>query len=396
MSSSLGRAAASRHAWLLAEGHHVDDAGNLISCTYVDFRDPDERFPITTLRKASSKRHAIPGCETIRVSKPRCFLEQGEGIAGDDDTHHGTNGWVYCASIEPETAAEQAAWRTAMPTDYAAVSPLRRPRAFARALGSRAAEQAGPRGRIVLLRNTVNGRAFSTAHRSQTVYHGPVVYADDPYRCLENAASDLELLLMLVFLKDATRSGQREYRFAVWAEQDPEEDRLDLEVSRGLLDAMCREGREAEGSGFAVAGIENPLAVEALDAGGRFPGGVRVEALPTLLSAGNPTVAPRRYELEMQAEDRPESTTACAAVDALRRAVGMSEAGSRKDAAAAAWHAEPVARFFDATFGGAIAGVWPNEDGSPWGRTGPARAGSAPTIRALRRQRRTRGPSRRC
>ena len=54
----------------LAEGHHVDDAGNLIACTYVDFRDPAERSPISTLRKASSKRHAIPGWETIRISKP--------------------------------------------------------------------------------------------------------------------------------------------------------------------------------------------------------------------------------------------------------------------------------------------------------------------------------------
>ena len=35
----------------LADGHHVDDAGNLIACTYVDFRDPAERFPITVLQK---------------------------------------------------------------------------------------------------------------------------------------------------------------------------------------------------------------------------------------------------------------------------------------------------------------------------------------------------------
>ena len=43
----------------LADGHHVDDAGNLIACTYVDFREPAERFPVTVLQKASSKRHAI-------------------------------------------------------------------------------------------------------------------------------------------------------------------------------------------------------------------------------------------------------------------------------------------------------------------------------------------------
>ena len=47
-----------------------------------------------------------------------------------------------------------------------------------------AAEQVGPRSRIVLLRNTVEGQVFCTAHKSQTVYHGPVVYLDAPYRRL--------------------------------------------------------------------------------------------------------------------------------------------------------------------------------------------------------------------
>ena len=95
----------------LADGHHVDDAGNLIGCAYVDFRDPAERFPITVLQKASSKRHGIPGCETIRISKPACFLDPGEGLASGGEAHYGKNGWVYCASIEPEKAEEQAAWR---------------------------------------------------------------------------------------------------------------------------------------------------------------------------------------------------------------------------------------------------------------------------------------------
>ena len=85
----------------LADGHHVDDAGNLIACTYVDFRDPAERFPITTLQKASSKRRAISGCATIRISKPTCFLDQGEGLNDGGESHHGTNGWIHCASIEP-------------------------------------------------------------------------------------------------------------------------------------------------------------------------------------------------------------------------------------------------------------------------------------------------------
>ena len=37
-----------RSSQYLADGHHVDDAGNLISCTYVDLRDPAERTPIRT------------------------------------------------------------------------------------------------------------------------------------------------------------------------------------------------------------------------------------------------------------------------------------------------------------------------------------------------------------
>ena len=61
---------------------------------------------------------------------------------------------------------------------------------------------------------------------------------DDPVGRLERATSDLEFLLLLVFVKDSAYRDQREYRFAVWAEQEPEDERLDLAVSRGLLDAM--------------------------------------------------------------------------------------------------------------------------------------------------------------
>ena len=69
------------------------------------------------------------------------------------------------------------------------------------------AEQAGPRGRIVLLRNTVEGRTFcSTAQKSQAVLpRFPVVYLDHAYRHLESASSDPELALLLVLR--STRRG---------------------------------------------------------------------------------------------------------------------------------------------------------------------------------------------
>ena len=171
----------------LADGHHVDHEGNLIACTYVDFRDPAERCPVTVLQKASSKRHAVPGCETIRISKPSCCPGEGDLAGAGDAVPAAGAAWVYCAFIEPETPEQQAAWRAAMPACRDAVSPIRRPREFARALGAMVAEQVGPQGRTVLLRSSVGGRELRTAHRSQTVYHGPVVYAEDPDRRLESA-----------------------------------------------------------------------------------------------------------------------------------------------------------------------------------------------------------------
>ena len=347
----------------LADGHHVDDAGNLIACAYVDFRDPAERLPITVLQKASSKRHAVPGCETVRISKPACFLEQGGGLAVGGEAHHGTNGWVYCASIEPERPEERAAWRAAMPAGCDALSPIRRPRAFARALGAMVAEQAGARGRIVLLRNTIEGRTRSTAHKSQTVYHGPVIYVDDPVRRLEGASSELELSLLLVFLKDAAHRAQREYRFAVWAEDEPAEDVLDLDVSPALVDAMRKPRPEPEGSGFVRAGAAEYSAVEELEGGGSSRARARVETLPAFLGTGNPIVVPQPRDAETLSGELRETATVRAAVEALHEAVDAAEAGCRKDAAAAAWHAEPVLRFLCTAFGCGIAGMRVNEDG---------------------------------
>ena len=119
-------------------------------------------------------------------------------------------------------------------------------------------------GRTVLLRNTVEGQVFWTPHRHQAVYHGPVVYPDDPYGRLERAFSDLvELLLLLVFIKRPAYRAQREYRFASWMETEPSEERVDLKVSPALLQAMRKGRPEPEGSEFVAAGVEeSPALVE--------------------------------------------------------------------------------------------------------------------------------------
>ena len=223
-------------------------------------------------------------------------------------------------------------------------------RALENALAAMAAEQAGPRGQTVLLRSTVDEQAFCTAHQSQTVYHGPVVYADDPIRRLEGALPDLELLL-LVFRKHAAFRAQREYRFVVWAEEEPDEDRVDLRISPALLDAMQRSLQEPAAGGLVSAGMEESSAVEAVVEGSRP--NERVEVLSVPAGPENPTVAPRRYEFDRLLGDRRERTTAYAALDALREGVGKSDA---------AWHAEPIVRFLCSAFGDGLAGVRVSDD----------------------------------
>ena len=164
-----------------------------------------------------------------------------------------------------------------------------------------------------------------------------------------------------MFLKHATYRAQREYRFAVWAEDEPKEDLVDLEGSPALLDAMQRPRKAPEGSGFVSAGLEESSAVEEAEEGGGSRTRVRVEALPAVAGYGNPTVRPWRND-ERLPHDLREKTTTYAAIEAMRGAVARSDASGQRDAAAAAWHAEPIVRFFCSAFGDGIVGVRVSEE----------------------------------
>ena len=110
-------------------------------------------------------------------------------------------------------------------------------------------------------------------------------------------------------------------------------------------------------------GLAEYAAVE--DAAGNGPSGARarVEAFPAFLEAGNPAVAPRPRDIETLPAAVHEMANVRAAVEALREAAGGADAGCRKEAVAAAWHAEPVLRFLCATFGCGVAGVQVTEEG---------------------------------
>ncbi len=75
-----------------------------------------------------------------------------------------------------------------------------------------------------------------------------------------------------------------------------------------------------------------------------------------------PTITPTRYRAEGLPAELRETAAVHAAVEALRAAVDQLEAEPGRDAAAAAWHAASVVRFFCSTYGGAVTGVRVNED----------------------------------
>ena len=130
----------------------------------------------------------------------------------------------------------------------------------------------------------------------------------------------MELTLLLVFAKHAAYRAQREYRFLLWAEDDPAENVVDLAVSPALVDAMWKPRREPEGS-FVRPGPEEYSAAEDLVGFGTSVERARVEAQSAFLGVGSPMVAPRSYDGEALPSELHETATAGAEIEALRGAV---------------------------------------------------------------------------
>ena len=149
---------------------------------------------------------------------------------------HGKNGWILCTSVRPREEAALEAWRASLDPEYGHVTTIQSPRDFARALAEMVAGQLGPLGQEVTYTHPLSKQR--TMHPSQTVFHGPVAYVDDPYTYVEAAANPFEMMLRSVFFKDARFRDQREYRFVVWTEEEPEEVTIDLEVSPDMLAAL--------------------------------------------------------------------------------------------------------------------------------------------------------------
>lgn len=403
---------------VLIEGMCVDAYDHLIFSIYVDLRDPANQLPITTLIKGCRKQYAIELCKKIRISKPALFRKYGEGLILDpaeayashtevdteiiDDPHElaseqllneefaeasellqsnfkhtrrskktshkttyslsfGKNGWIFSTSIEPESQEEKEKWRESMPDEYDHVSYIHRPREFARALGSMVAEQLGPQGQVENLNHSFDEIVKTrTSHRSQVIYHGPVIYVDDPYVMISNASSKAEFILRSNFVKGVEFQDQREYRFVILTEDEPSAETVDLDVSFAMLGAMQErlEG-PTQLAPPALTLSDQPsdsrsTQIEDNEERVIEDGGVVSSLFPGMQSGPSPldfiesdffaSVAPFSFNTQNLPHDLYEMTTTYSALASLQILIRNLKGERKIKAAASAWHAEPCIR----------------------------------------------------
>ena len=110
------------------------------------------------------------------------------------------------------------------------------------------ADQLGPQGQEAEMDHYFEGAdGISTRHKSQCVFHGPVIYVEHSYATIASATSESEAMLRSVFAKGMDYRDQREYRFVIWAEQEPSDEFENLDASLALLGTMReRLGHEGD------------------------------------------------------------------------------------------------------------------------------------------------------
>ena len=280
-----------------ADAYLLDEAGYMLESKFVDFRAPAFRIPITTLVKAGEKQFAPEELGTIRISKPNRSRNCGETQIEDPnearftretsyserfddpndlaDAHvrddeancaaeitgsrirrktkssrktrskshittltYGKYGWIFCAAAAPTNQVEERTfWQTLKP-EYNHAYSILRPTVFALALSAMVARQLDPRGSKAKLESKIGDVAVTTFHKRQTVFHGPVIYKDDPYELITGASNKLEEILLPMFTKGIDYQDQREYRFVIFTDDEPHETYVDIRVSSYMRNIM--------------------------------------------------------------------------------------------------------------------------------------------------------------
>ena len=279
---------------MLIEGWFTTPQGDMVQTIYIDLAGelPPEA---PSLAKASEPRFDLRTVGSVRLSRPGVFRETGEVLVKDEqegrarkstrETTEGPTGattqmdrrvravnaglrlchaklsvsgtmrekrtnattstltfgkdWlIYCASLWPE-AGEEDAWRRTFGENYTSMARIHRPTQFAQALGMGVCEHIGATGKPSPVKGAFYGFKTSEVHRtSQIVLHGPVLYVDDPYRCIDEAEAGWAKICSTIFLKSREYAVQKEYRFAMLSIRPEVGEVFDLPVSGMLRDCL--------------------------------------------------------------------------------------------------------------------------------------------------------------
>ena len=422
---------------LTTESQVTDEAGNAVVVWHFDGRTTKRHDRAVRLIKCGRKVHSMHSLGTLRLSKPERFRTFGEGlirdpaegeasqcvttaerIAAPEDLReeqefldevsrcassvgqklsmhitssktteqHGIkirfarNCWIYSTAIEPATESEWRGLWESMDAGYDHTDRISRPRQFALSLGLMAAEQLGPRGlEITWTDDFGEGVVHTKSGKGQLIVHGPVVYVKDPFSVISSGSSEMERGLLPIFVKNIEYAAQREYRFVVWAEKEPEEGTVDLKVSKAMLGSLDvepapRKVCKRSGNTTATPWLPSPQTQDDRPqlAAGQSVGPNGVDQDPVEAPARE-AVTPRANVARGEAVDltsdwfwsdllgrsddparpfsrtidvtdyagNPRAAAAAAALAALRGKVEQVEGERRTKAASAAWHAEP-------------------------------------------------------
>ena len=293
---------------ILNEGFSLTHDGNMVATFHVDFRMLDERSPIRAVVKYGRAKYDIERSGTIQLTRPPYFRKEGENLIYDkgeglvikqtvarheapaavqeawiqalgdvvekaaeslkmtvlsknitmkDATITNTDEqtiewgkrdfWLYCTAMEPTSDAQSRALLESLDPGYDHESCIPSARTFAQMLGRAYVEQYGaPYDAEDPMEHEIDGLFVgNTYHCKLGVYHGPVVYVDDPYALCASALAGQNSMvrtIMPIFVKHKDYSDQREYRFVVLDKTEHEADSKIMPAPPLLLAAVGRHG----------------------------------------------------------------------------------------------------------------------------------------------------------
>lgn len=280
---------------------------------------------------------------------------------------YGKNGWIFCTTVMPRDRQEHAVWQDAMGARHC-TSLIRSPRNFARALAEMTACQLGPQCEEVDWKGKIGEHNLDPrCLRSQTVFHGPVIYTKDVYKVISSASSDLERMLLPVFTKHTRYRNEREYRFFIFTKEEPNMDCVNLRVSPEVMATIETIVEDDWLQDLPPGAKPERCERETLAPNEKSSDESEVsdnldtpwDPLNPLDLVNNPrvAVAPNDYTALGLPDDLEEVTSVYGAVQALKQAVGKVSAVRRVEVSSAAWYAEPYIRRLCAKFENPIAGI---------------------------------------